>query len=130
MADHFGAQIPSALAFALLTHTRRLQRAKASLEQRLILATAAEVVRCAPPGTTGVLARRVTGALRVEMDPDSRIGEVPGAPAIPDHQILHRIGQGGYGEVWLARDILGAFHAVKTVPASILPKRTPARAGV
>ena len=109
------AQIPCALAFALLMHTRRLQRAKSSLEQRLILATAAEVVRCAPPGTTGVLARRVTGALRVEMDPDARIGQVPGAPAIPDHQILHRIGQGGYGEVWLARDILGAFHAVKTV---------------
>jgi CHASE2 domain-containing sensor protein len=109
------AQIPCALAFALLTHTRRLQRAKASLEQRLVLATAAEVVRCAPPGTTGVLACRVTGALRVEMDPDSRIADVPGAPPIPDHQILHRIGHGGYGEVWLARDILGAFHAVKTV---------------
>jgi CHASE2 domain-containing sensor protein len=108
------AQIPCALTFALLTYTRRLQRAKSSLEQRLILATAAEVVRSAPPGTTGVLARRVTGALRIEMDPDSR-ADVPGAPAISDHQILHRIGQGGYGEVWLARDILGAFHAVKTV---------------
>ena len=109
------AQIPCALACALFTHTRRLQRAKNSLEQRLILATAAEVVRCAPPGTHGVLARRVTGALRVEMDPDARARDVPGAPVIPDHQILQRVGQGGYGEVWLARDILGTFHAVKTV---------------
>ena len=90
-------QIPCGLACALFTHTRRLQRAKSSLEQRLILATAAEVVRCAPPGTTGVLARRVTGALRVELDPEVRGADVPGAPAIPDHQVLHRIGQGG---VW------------------------------
>jgi serine/threonine protein kinase len=34
---------------------------------------------------------------------------------IPDHELLRRIGGGGYGEVWLARNALGAYRAVKIV---------------
>lgn len=34
-------------------------------------------------------------------------------PPIPDHQLLRRIGRGSYGEVWLARNVLGALRAVK-----------------
>lgn len=37
------------------------------------------------------------------------------APEIPDHELLRRIGRGSYGEVWLARNILGEFRAVKVV---------------
>jgi tetratricopeptide (TPR) repeat protein len=36
-------------------------------------------------------------------------------PAIPDHELLRRIGGGSYGEVWLARNILGGWRAVKIV---------------
>ncbi len=36
-------------------------------------------------------------------------------PAIPDHELLRRIGQGAYGEVWLARSALGTWRAVKIV---------------
>jgi len=36
-------------------------------------------------------------------------------PQIPDHQLVRCIGQGAYGEVWLARDIIGSYHAVKIV---------------
>src|ERR1043166_2785402 len=36
-------------------------------------------------------------------------------PAIPDHQMLRRIGSGSYGEVWLARNIMGSYRAVKVV---------------
>jgi CHASE2 domain-containing sensor protein/class 3 adenylate cyclase len=41
--------------------------------------------------------------------PESRVER----PAIPDHAALRCIGHGAYGEVWLARDAIGSFHAVK-----------------
>ena len=37
------------------------------------------------------------------------------ALTIPDHQMLRRIGDGSYGEVWLARSATGALRAVKLV---------------
>jgi CHASE2 domain-containing sensor protein len=37
------------------------------------------------------------------------------SPAIPDHTMLRQVGRGAYGDVWLARDVLGNFHAVKIV---------------
>jgi len=36
-------------------------------------------------------------------------------PAIPDFELLRRIGQGSYGEVWLARNVLGDYRAIKIV---------------
>jgi WD40 repeat protein len=38
-----------------------------------------------------------------------------GPPLVPDHEMLRPIGRGSYGEVWLARNIMGAFRAVKIV---------------
>ena len=34
---------------------------------------------------------------------------------VPDHALLRRIGQGAYGEVWLARNAVGTLRAVKIV---------------
>ena len=39
----------------------------------------------------------------------------PVAPVISDHQLLRVIGQGSYGEVWLARTMMGLYRAVKVV---------------
>lgn len=36
-------------------------------------------------------------------------------PAVPDHDLLRRIGAGSYGEVWLARNVLGEPRAVKVI---------------
>ncbi len=36
-------------------------------------------------------------------------------PAIPDHELLQPIGRGSYGEVWIARSVLGTLRAVKIV---------------
>ncbi|HZR19275.1 MAG TPA: tetratricopeptide repeat protein [Verrucomicrobiae bacterium] len=44
------------------------------------------------------------------------LNRIPGpAPAIPDHQMIRCIGQGSYGEVWLARNAVGTWRAVKVV---------------
>lgn len=37
------------------------------------------------------------------------------SPVIPDHTLLRPIGRGAYGEVWLARNIMGTLRAVKVI---------------
>ena len=39
-------------------------------------------------------------------------------PHVPDHELVRRIGVGSYGEVWLARNIVGTWRAVKVVHRS------------
>jgi serine/threonine protein kinase len=36
-------------------------------------------------------------------------------PQVPDHKLLRRIATGGYGEVWLAQNLMGTYRAVKVV---------------
>lgn len=36
-------------------------------------------------------------------------------PNVPDHKLIRRIGVGGYGEVWLARNTIGLYRAIKYV---------------
>ncbi len=44
---------------------------------------------------------------------------------IPDHELLKRIGSGSYGEVWLARNALGSYRAVKIVRRSTFDDERP-----
>lgn len=36
-------------------------------------------------------------------------------PDIPDHELVRPIGRGAYGEVWLARNVMGVWRAIKVV---------------
>ena len=39
----------------------------------------------------------------------------PAPPDVPDHALLRVIGEGSYGEVWLARNAVGTMRAVKVI---------------
>src|SRR5205823_888315 len=39
----------------------------------------------------------------------------PPLAKVPDHQLLRSVGRGAYGEVWLARNAVGLYHAVKII---------------
>ncbi|HRY47305.1 MAG TPA: protein kinase [Candidatus Paceibacterota bacterium] len=47
-------------------------------------------------------------------DTGHRLQNLP-QPQIPDHELLRCIGSGSYGEVWLARNVMGTYRAVKVV---------------
>ncbi len=44
-----------------------------------------------------------------------KVQPVPPIPVIPDHTLRRPIGRGAYGEVWLARNVMGTPRAVKIV---------------
>jgi serine/threonine protein kinase len=46
-------------------------------------------------------------------------------PCIPDHELIRRIGKGAYGEVWLARNVLGRYRAIKIVQRNAFSHARP-----
>lgn len=44
---------------------------------------------------------------------------------IPDHTLVRCIGRGAYGDVWLARDAIGGYHAVKRIERGRFPRPEP-----
>lgn len=46
-------------------------------------------------------------------------------PTIPDHTVLRCIGQGSYGEVWLARSVMGTYRAIKVIRRRNFESETP-----
>jgi hypothetical protein len=91
-------QIPLALGWSGLLQTRRLIRRTEELTEALAAADAASSLPSAELPTQ----------------------PVPAAPArstvvIADHTLLRKVGAGAYGEVWLARSLVGMYRAVKIV---------------
>jgi TolB-like protein len=72
-------------------------------------------LRKATTAWTARLHRSYSETIREQpTEPDSA-QPVPDAHEIPDFDLLRCIGRGSYGEVWLARNILGTYRAVKIV---------------
>ena len=85
-----GAQVPCALAWALLT--QRIQVPATALERTGIPA---------PVQAAG---------------PHAAPGPAQDVPDIPDYELLNPpFGQGAYGKVWLARNAIGQWQALKVV---------------
>lgn len=47
------------------------------------------------------------------------------AQMIPDHELVKRVGKGAYGEVWLARNVVGVYHAAKIIQRRGFPADEP-----
>jgi WD40 repeat protein/serine/threonine protein kinase len=48
-----------------------------------------------------------------------------GPPVIPDHDAIKLIGRGSYGEVWLARNVMGSLRAVKIIYRDAFDEEKP-----
>jgi len=125
-------EIPVALGFAILHHTLQLQRDKRSLEQSLAMTRAGaalgEDLRAAPvsplaPSRDEAHSPVGIGSSARPSGPSAAVNDLlqpstpqPGQPpSVPEHQLLRRIGRGAFGEVWIGRDIIGSYHAIKLV---------------
>ncbi len=53
------------------------------------------------------------------------LGESSPAISLPDHQLLQCIGRGSYGAVWLARNSMGMYRAVKIVYRNAFDNEKP-----
>ena len=89
-------QIPCALAWSLVWHWRQLKKEKDWLETPM------------PNLWDDLPADKDSGTTTPASIKES-------SPLIPDHELLRQVGRGAYGDVWLARDVLGSFHAIKIV---------------
>jgi CHASE2 domain-containing sensor protein len=93
------AQIPAALAWSVRCHFHRLKFEKDVLERTLAETSRRTDAVATMPQKSGT--------------------------EIPDHTLLRCVGKGAYGEVWLARNAVGIFHAVKIVRRRDFPSDGP-----
>jgi CHASE2 domain-containing sensor protein len=112
-------QIPTALGWALLINTRRLYRENLALEEALKTATATPPATgsspdaptiAAPAHAQTMVARPGVSALPRSADWLAQPGDLIG-----DHQLVRCVGEGAYGQVWLARNVIGTYAALKLV---------------
>ncbi len=105
-------QLPVAAGWSGLAQTRRLQREKLVWQRAAAKRTATR----AYPGPA-VSGRSAPSALPATT-PDPAL-------AIPNYTLLRTIGSGAYGQVWLVRDVVGSFQAIKIVRRASFKSREP-----
>ncbi len=54
-------------------------------------------------------------AMSLDRPNSPKAADVPAHAIVPDYELIERIGSGAYGEVWLARSVLGQLRAVKVI---------------
>jgi CHASE2 domain-containing sensor protein len=112
-------QIPLALAWSVIVYSVRLQREKTLLETvvRTSRGTGLPVpaVAQATPSSADVATIVAGRGPQTPGAQSSGTPETEPALVIPDHDLVRCVGRGAYGEVWLARDILGHYKAVKVI---------------
>ena len=108
-------QIPAALFCCLIVRTQLVADAPPRAQRDI--ATESQ----APQASPTVNLQQELAKLRQAQTPpaieaSNGNGQAPPSqPTIPDHELLRCVGKGAYGEVWLARTILGGYRAAKLV---------------
>lgn len=102
-----GLQVPLAALWAVVVRTRLLVDEDRRL--RKFLATRRQEPEAATPHRPAAS----DGTQVMTLAEQAVAGANSALPNVPDHELLKCIGRGAYGEVWLARDIIGSYHAVK-----------------
>ena len=97
------AQVPCAWTCALVGHTTRAYREKEKLAKENVELERELSSRSGSPGPPQ------------PVFPEPDLKRLRSDTVIPDHELLRCIGSGAYGEVWLARNAIGTYHAVKIV---------------
>jgi CHASE2 domain-containing sensor protein len=98
-----GAQIPCALGWSVLAYTKTLFREKQALETKLA-ATPQPMLLPQPSSIQSEQPTAVVPSLEARQ-----------SPPIPNYELIRCVGQGSFGKVWLARNTIGMYHAVKIV---------------
>ncbi len=119
-----GAEAPCAWACGALWNLRRLQRERAVIEDRFAAAKAGLALLTPGSDPKDAAAGRVSVPQPLNPAPAALAGQrVPAQVA--DHALLRRVGKGAYGEVFLARNAVGLYHAVKVVHRDNFPQEEP-----
>jgi CHASE2 domain-containing sensor protein len=114
-----GVQIPAALGWSLLINTRRLYQQNLQLEEALKTATATPPATGSSPDAPTIVApahgrtlvaNPAAGALPRSPDWVAQPGD-----SIGDYHLVRCVGEGAYGQVWLARNAIGTYAALKLV---------------
>jgi hypothetical protein len=107
-----GAQVPCAVAWSVVARDALRAPAAAGVDTVTTVVTS----RVLPRANSATVVEQVGGGVRIAGSH---------APVISDHTLLRCVGRGAYGEVWLARDVIGTFHVVKIVYRNSFDSDTP-----
>jgi CHASE2 domain-containing sensor protein len=129
-----GVEVPCAFAWAVLTSSRRVLLEQEILEEKLAIAKGLTTSSFPPvqsgrttplPRAAKLYAPAPASSAPASVTPGAlgSAGQAP--PPIPDHTLVRCIGQGAYGQVWLARDAIGTYHAVKVIYQSTFKDFVP-----
>ena len=105
-------QIPCAVVWSALSNSQRLAKEKRRLQAAILLRLGKLTSTPVPPPALGPYGTE-------------RIPQADAMLEVPDHRLVKLIGEGAYGQVWLAKDIIGSFHAVKILRRSAFAEEQP-----
>ena len=118
-----GLQISSALVWAVFSNFRKahlenefLADALAKVKSGIPVPTAPTLPpRSRPGGAFAQDAGSSSAAFSGEDGLGATVVDQPAARVLADHELIRCVGKGAYGEVWLGRDVIGAYHALKII---------------